>query len=257
MILSWVKRRRRQALREVPPPAEWADILRNNVFAFARLTREEQVNLLGFMQVFIAEKNWEGCGGLEMTEEVKVTIAAQAGLLAIGLEDEYFERAPSILVYPSGYRAPARDYLEGGVVLEREDGRSGEAWYRGPVILSWDEVLAGGRDETDGENLVIHEFAHHLDLHNGPDADGVPVLATMEHVRRWKEVFAHEFEQHRLACRRRQPTLLDPYGAQNEAEFFAVATECFFLRPKELRERHPDLYEVLKDYYKQEPAGRE
>jgi Mlc titration factor MtfA (ptsG expression regulator) len=130
--------------------------------------------------------------------------------------------------------------------------RLGEAWTSGPVVLSWDDVLAGGRFPQDGRNVVFHEFAHVLDLtHSGPD--GTPELADAAQYRTWHEVMTAEFERLRRQSERRQKTVLDPYGATDAAEFFAVATEAFFERPRHLSNEHPRLYELLRDFYRQEP----
>ncbi len=256
MVLGWLRRRRRRQLRMRPFPEDWLAILRRNVYCFARLSESEQRKLLGDVQVLVAEKNWEGCGGLRITDEVKVTVAAQACLLVLAFVDEYFDLAESILVYPDAYAAPGRAEIGGGVVLEGKSFREGEAWYRGPIILSWADALAGARHETRGHNLVLHEFAHQLDMQNGRQADGVPPLATPAEDARWRQVLGVEFEKLQRACEERRPALLDCYGATEPSEFFAVATECFFELPLALAEQHAALYAILRDFYRQDPAER-
>jgi Mlc titration factor MtfA (ptsG expression regulator) len=257
MLFTWLKRRRRRRLLDQPFPEEWLEILSRNVFRYARLDESEQAKLREDLRILVAEKHWEGCGGLTMTDEIKVTIAAQASLLLLGFRDEYFHMAPTVLVYPDAYVAPDRTITKGGVVLVGESHREGEAWYRGPIVLSWADALAGGRCQSGSDNLVLHEFAHQLDMQNGRVVDGTPLLVTREQYHRWQEVMSAEFDRLDRDCRRGRPTLLDCYGATDVGEFFAVATECFFERPREMSDRHPRLYETLQDYYRQDPARRE
>ena len=167
MMFSWFTRRRRSQLQAQPFPQEWRDVLRRNVLCYTRLAEVQQRRLEQRLQVFIAEKNWEGVGGLTLTEEMRVTMAGLACFMVLGISDEFFDNVQSILVYPASYIAPEQKTLPSGIVIEGGQARMGEAWYRGPVILSWDDVLAGGREETHGANLVFHEFAHQLDMQNG------------------------------------------------------------------------------------------
>jgi Mlc titration factor MtfA (ptsG expression regulator) len=255
MILSWFQRRRRRKLLAEPFPQEWLEYLRRNVSHYGFLSETEQSRLRDDLRIFITEKHWEGCGGLTMTDEIKVTIAAQACLLLLGLKHNYFERVQSILVYPSGYRVKGEQVGRDGLIHERGEGRLGEAWYRGPVILAWDEVRYDAQNPGQGQNLVFHEFAHQLDMLDG-QIDGTPPLETPEQYQRWREVMTAEYEQLIRASELGRATLLDQYGTTDEGEFFAVATECFFERPVALQRRHPRLYEILRDYYHQDPAAR-
>ena len=143
----------------------------------------------------------------------------------------------------------------GGLVMEGPSQRLGEAWYRGPVVLSWDAANPDGRHSSDGTNLVFHEFAHQLDMLDR-SIDGTPPLGSREQYERWQEVMSAEFERLVDASERGEATLLDQYGATDPAEFFAVATECFFERPLPMRRRHPQMYEVMREYYRQDPAAR-
>ncbi|HEV3262469.1 MAG TPA: M90 family metallopeptidase [Gemmataceae bacterium] len=254
MLFAWLKKRRRRQILATPFPDGWLEYLRRNVTHYAYLSEAEQARLRDDLRIFIAEKNWEGCGGLQMTDEIKVTIAAQACLLVLGTEHNYYDRVKSILVYPRGYQAAAEDPLGGGVIVEPGRVWLGEAHYRGPVILSWADVLAESRHPRRG-NTVFHEFAHQLDFLNG-SIDGTPPLRDAAEYRRWREVMTAEFNRLRNDADAHRPTLLDPYGATNETEFFAVATECFFEQPVELARQHPRLYELLRDYYHQDPARR-
>src|SRR5262249_53756534 len=254
MLFSWLKGRRRRKPLARPSPGDWLGHLERNVAPYRFLGPAEQAKLRDDLRVFIAEKNWEGCGGLRLTDEIKVTVAAHACLLVLGREHDYFARVKSVLVYPAGYAVPGVPDRYG---LVHEDGswRLGEAHYRGPVVLSWDDTLSDARHPRRGRNLVYHEFAHQLDMLNGA-GDGTPLLEGPEQLRRWRGVMTAEHRRLVEAVEYGEATLLDPYGATNPAEFFAVATECFFDRPAALRRHHPELYDVLRDYYRQDPAAR-
>jgi Mlc titration factor MtfA (ptsG expression regulator) len=255
MVFSWLKRRRRNKLLAEPFPAAWEEILQRNFLDYSLLSSDEQAKLRGDVRIFVAEKNWEGCDGLAMTDEVKLSVAAQACYLLLGLEHDYFPAVLSILVYPTAYAVPERRHY-GGMELVGESSRLGEAWYRGPVILSWDDVLRDGREPGGGHNLVWHEFAHQLDYLDR-QSDGTPPLGSRQQYRQWREVMTAEYRQLIADAQAGRPTLLDKYGTSNEAEFFAVATECFFDLAVELEERHPHLYQLLRDYYRQDPAERQ
>jgi Mlc titration factor MtfA (ptsG expression regulator) len=238
-------------------PAEHVAVLERNVPRYLRLDADAQRRLRELVQVFVAEKNWEGCGGLVLTEEMKVTIAAQACLLVLELPHRMYENVESILVYPSTVVRP--EPSPGVFVRPRELVVSGpialhgEAHSRGPVVLSWDRVLCDRSRPRDGHNLVYHEFAHKLDLLDG-HADGTPPLATREERKRWAEVCERVFLDLRARAEQGEPTFIDQYGAINEAEFFAVVTEHFFEQPVELEQARPELYDVLKGFYRQDPA---
>ncbi len=274
--------RRRKALRATPPPATWKGILKRNCPLVARLNVADREELLGHVQVFIAEKNFEVCRGKEITEEIRVTIAAQACLLLLHRETSYFSRMGSVLVYPQAYLTRHRHRDEHGLEEDVEQVNVGEAWERGSVILSWEDVLIDAQDADDGFNVVLHEFAHQLDMEDGV-ADGVPVLSPPKGVSRrtaykqWSKVMEVEFaalnkvadwldehfpEDNEDDARPRPEELpegapmhvLDPYGAEDPAEFFAVATESFFEDAAALKEHHPALYAEFAVYYRQDPV---
>ncbi len=180
-----------------------------------------------------------------------MTVAALACLLLLGWRDFYFDNVPTILIYPQAYVAP-QQRMVGGVVMEDESDRLGEAHYRGPLILSWADVVREARQTGERGNLVLHEFAHQLDMLNGA-ADGVPPLPRGLQ-KRWQTVLAHEYQRLCRAAQHGHGTVLDPYGTTNEAEFFAVATEGFFERPSDLRHQLPELYDLLHAYFQQDPA---
>ncbi len=254
MIFNWLRQRRRAKLLATPFPEVWLGYLRHNLTHYRYLSPEEQAKLRDDLRVFVAEKNWEGCGGLTVTEEMQVTIAAHACLMTLGLEGEPFRNVLSVLIYPAGYAVPEERW-QGGWSIDGQSARLGEAWYRGPVILSWEEIKHESRYPGHGNNLVWHEFAHQIDMLDR-SINGTPPLASRQERMRWHEVMTAEFEQLRRDAQHHRPTLLDTYGAESEAEFFAVATECFFDCPVELRAEHPHLYEILVSYYRQDPAAR-
>ena len=248
------RKRRRERLRSQPFPPAWLAIIKKNVPFYYRLPQADQRELQGHIQVFLAEKHFEGCGGLELTDEIKVTIAAQACLLLLHRETDYYPRLITILVYPHAYVAKSVEPIGRGVVLEGETTRLGEAWKEGVVVLSWDDVRRGASDLHDGHNVVLHEFAHQLDQQDG-SADGAPILEHHSQYVTWARVLSDEYDQLRRDTEKGRRDVLDEYGATNPAEFFAVATECFFEKPAQLQKRHPELYSELKRFYRQDPAS--
>jgi Mlc titration factor MtfA (ptsG expression regulator) len=249
-----IKRRRRARLRATRLPDEWSGIIARNVPLVARLDEADRAELHGHIQVFLDEKLFEGCGGLVLNDEVRVTIAAQACLLLLHRDTPCYPTVRTILVYPHTYVAPANQHVGGGLIHEGESVRLGESWHHGIVILSWDDVLHGAADIHDGQNLVLHEFAHQLDEEDGA-ATGAPLLPERTRYVAWARVLGAEFERLQEAAARGRRTVLDTYGATNPAEFFAVVTEMFFERPIDLRRQHPELYEQLHRYYDQDPAA--
>jgi Mlc titration factor MtfA (ptsG expression regulator) len=201
------------------------------------------------MRVFITEKSWEGCGGLKVTDEIKVTIAAQACFMVLGFPGYCFDKVRIILVYPEAYLVPGPHGTRDGLVHDGPLPVAGQAWTGGTVVLSWAEALEGARDAADGRNVVFHEFAHQLDMLDG-HVGGMPPLPNRASERRWHEVVAEEFARLADDAHHDRVTLLDKYGARSEAEFFAVATECFFERPAEMARAHPQLFEILRLFYR-------
>ncbi len=203
--------------------------------------------------MFLAEKRFEAAGGLDLTEEMRVTIAAQACVLILHRETDYFPEVETIIVYPHAYRVPGAHVQPDGTVIEGGQERLGEAWHRGEVVLSWDDVVAGAACIEDGRNVVLHEFAHKLDDEDGR-MDGAPALGTRTRYLAWARVLSREYLSLRDRAAHGRRDVLDRYGATNPAEFFAVATEAFFEKPALLAKRHPELYEQLREYYRQDPA---
>jgi Mlc titration factor MtfA (ptsG expression regulator) len=256
LIFTWFKKRRRRKIVNQPFPSAWQAALNQHVPHFGLLNEAEQSMLRELVQVFVAEKNWEGCKGLTVTDEMKVTIAGQACLLLLGIEHDWFRNVQSILIFPRQFVSMEKQELdEFGVIHESAQPSLGEAWENGPIILSWADSVAGGRNPSDGLNVVLHEFAHKLDLRDGL-VNGVPPLADRREYVRWAEVMQREYDELVERSQRRKATLLDDYGTTNSGEFFAVAVECFFEKSVQMRARHPELYEVLSDYFKQDTAAR-
>ncbi len=232
--------------------------MRRNVAHYCLLDGAEQAHLRTLVQVFIAEKNWEGAGGLELTDEIRVTISAQACLLLLGLPHNYYRNVDSIVVYPSTVVPPPsrHGFFETALSpVEPEHPIIGQAFHQGPVIIIWDAALHGGRHPELGHNVVYHEFAHKLDMLTGA-ADGTPPLRDRAEYRDWVQTCSREYLRLRQDVGKGRKSFLDAYGATNEAEFFAVATEQFFDRPRLMLEQAPDLYRVLKEYYRQDPSAR-
>jgi Mlc titration factor MtfA (ptsG expression regulator) len=254
MIFEWLKQQKRRRLRARSFPKEWLALVQRHVVFFHKLSGSDRFELLGHIQVFLAEKRFEGCGGFEITDEVRVTIAAQACLLLLHRETDYFPGLVTILVYPLTYMVQEDHQVGDHVWQEGTVGRLGETSRRmGSLVLSWGAVKHGAADPADGKNVVLHEFAHQLDYENGA-ADGVPGLATRGQQLTWSGVMKSEFASLRAADESGIPTLLDTYGASDPVEFFAVSVEAFFEQPRALRARHPRLYAELHNYFQQDPA---
>lgn len=244
---------RRKRLRRQSFPSAWLDVVHRNVPLYLRLPTEDRQELLGHAQVFLAEKKFEGGGGLAMTDEIRVTIAAQACILLLHREADYFPGLSSVIVYPAEYLAPHQTMNEWGVVTEGIDQRSGESCREGALVLSWEDVRAEGIDVHEGYNVVLHEFAHQLDADEGITA-GIPFEPEQSGNHRGRDVLTREYMRLRKDEKDGVPTVLDPYGAESPEEFFAVATEAFFQTPLPLRKYHPELYGELVSYYRQDPA---
>jgi Mlc titration factor MtfA (ptsG expression regulator) len=255
MLFSWWKSRRRRKVIERPFPDEWVGLLARNFPHWALLDEQEQLRLQHLVQVLLDEKSWTGCGGLAMTDEIRLRVAAQAALLILSIPHDYYDNVESILVYPSSYMLPRARAVGPRLLAEEKLAVQGSAHHGGPVVLSWDSARSGGRNAHDGHNLVYHEFAHKLDMLDGV-VDGTPELESMRELHAWVQVMTAEFERLQKDAKRGKKTLLDKYGATNPGEFFAVATEVFFEKPVQLRTRHAELYEVLRDFYQQDLAAR-
>src|SRR5205809_1371759 len=254
MIFEFLKQQKRRRLRARQFPQEWLKLIQRHVVFFHKVTVGDRAELLGHVQVFLAEIRFEGCGGFGITEEVRVTIAAQACLLLLHRETDYFPHLLTILVYPLTYMVQEDHRIGEHVWEEGTVGRLGETGRRmGSLVLSWGAVKHGAADPSDGKNVVLHEFAHQLDFENDA-ADGVPGLATREQQLAWAAVMRAEFASLRAADESGIPALLDTYGATDPGEFFAVSVEAFFEQPHALRAHHPKLYAELRKYFQQDPV---
>ena len=248
-LVAWKRRR----LGDKPFPSAWREILRRRVPAFGRLPADLQSRLRKHIQVFVAEKEFVGCDGLEVTDEMRVTIAAQACLLILNRAD-FYPRLRQILVYPSAFVV---ERLQGdGIGLQQESSQvlSGESWAHGQVVLSWEDVVRGAAIPDDGRNVVIHEFAHQLDQEKG-QATGAPLLGRRERYVRWSRVLNEEFADLQNRAYLGQTALFDFYGATAPAEFFAVASEVFFEQPQRMAIEHPALYRELAELYGVDPLN--
>lgn len=247
LLYHRVKQRQRREVRATPLSEADRALLQKEVPLYAALPSEFTKEMDARIQVFLYQVGFEPCGQLEeVTREMQLIIASQACLLLLASGYDHFGLLRSVLVYPDAYEV--RDEL--GV----KSIRLGESWMSGSVVLSWESVRQGSRNEEDGLNVVIHEFAHQLDQFNGV-ADGLPVLKDRKDYPEWASVMRASYKTLLERVEKGRRTVLDDYGATNPAEFFAVSTETFFEKPKQLKEKHPELYEQLKRFYGLDPLG--
>ena len=251
LVLWWPRYRMRKALAKLFPDA-WETVLRRNVPVYEKLHSDQQREMKQLVKHFLHTKEFTGCGGLQITDEICLTIACQACLLLLNRPHSMYGKLRYIYVYPSAYIAPHTELDESGVVTVHAQGRSGESWGNGKVILSWDDVLHGVRNFKDGRNVALHEFAHQLDQENGK-ANGAPLLDREQNYQCWSDVFSAQFELLQRQAKTGSPSIFDYYGATNPAEFFAVASEVFFEKAHQFSQQHPKLYRQLKKYYQVDP----
>jgi Mlc titration factor MtfA (ptsG expression regulator) len=245
---------RRKKIMSEPVPPEWEDILTTNIELYRHLPTHLKKQLHNDMKVFLNEKKFEGCGGLEVTEEMRVTIAGEACILLLNRKPTFFPKLDTILIYPHPYMAPGYKNVGRGHYVEEPSMRAGESWTGGALVLAWDYVKYGAQNGEDGQNVVLHEFAHQLDQEDGT-ADGAPKLDKPSRYREWARIFSNEYHQLQSDVKQHHKTVMDAYGATNPAEFFAVATETFFEKPRQMKKKEPELYEELKEYYKLDPVS--
>lgn len=249
-MFRFFKNRRRARLRAQPFPDAWdAELMRQAPY-YARLPDAQRSALKRHLNVFLEEKHFEGCGGLLISDTIRLIIAAHACVLILGYESDaaYYPGLHSILVYPDAFRVNPREHEELGVVLEDVDGFEGESWDLGAVILSWRDVQ---RDMKvfNGRNIVFHEFAHQLYDQGGLQWDSRAAA------RRWSDMFMQHYEKHCAAVARGRPSFFDEYGAENPSEFFSIVTEAFFERPAAFQRRYSEFYEQMQRAYRQHPAS--
>lgn len=244
-------RLRRARLLRQPLPPEWRAFVERSFTFYPLLPTQDQEELLGHMKIFLAEKEFEGAGGMEVSDTMRLTVAAHACLLLLHRRTGYYPHVSSVIIYPAEFVAPVTDVDEAGVVTEWKDIRSGESWGGGTLVISWEDVQLGNTEAYRDYNVIIHEFAHQLD-----DEDGITPYSGEMRPRHpmWERTLRAEYERLRREAELGRETLLDPYGTENPAEFFAVATECFFHLPRELKACHPELYRELAGYFRQDPS---
>ena len=252
VLALWIPRFRLKRAVTAPFPPQWVKILERNIQVYPSLPMPLRLQLRKLIKQFLHQKLFSGAAGLEVTDEMRVTIAAQACMLHLNRPGDLYPKLKYILIYPSAF-VVSRPQADGsGVVSKRSRGLLGESWQNGKVILAWDNVLHGARNFVDGSNVVLHEFAHQLDSESG-SADGAPLLAGTSCYRSWAAALSEEFEELQTDARYGRSSLMDHYGATNPAEFFAVATETFFEKPRQMAKHHTELFGVLKNYYRIDP----
>jgi len=252
-LFWWPGWQRRRIMSRAFPP-QWQQIMQDNLPYYARLPENLRKRLQQRILWFLHEKNFVGCGGLQLTDEMRVTIAAEACLLTLHQSGTGYASLRFIYLYPHAYQAPHRNVDDAGVVSEHIQQRLGESWHDGKVVLSWDDVRHGSSNFGDGENVVLHEFAHQLDQASGA-SNGAPLLRNRQSHRHWAQVLASEFEALQQDARHGHRTVMKYYGATNPAEFFAVASEHFYEQPDAMLKRHPELFAQLQEYYGVDPRA--
>lgn len=229
--------------------------MQRSLACYPALTPDEQRRLGDLVRLFVAEKEFLGIGNLRITDDLKAAIAVQACLLLVGLpEFDIYPRLREVIVQPHDFGETIETIAPDGRRFRIADLHAGQAWRHGPVVLAWNSVAHSIAQPTDGFNVVFHEFAHVLDVQVGIRY-GAPPLETRAQRDEWSRVFHAEFQTFAEAARRGKRTFIDPYGAESQAEFFAVITEHFFEQPQELKAKHPELYRQLRLFYRQDPAG--
>jgi Mlc titration factor MtfA (ptsG expression regulator) len=242
----------RRALSRSLAPDEHA-VLERAIPFYRALAPELQRQLLRMVVQFLHQKKFVGCAGLAVSDEMRITIAAQACLLLLNKPSKVYRSLHAILLYPGAFVAGRDEIGPGGVVTAARQQMLGESWSDGRIVLSWDDVQRGTLDWQGGNNVVLHEFAHQLDSESG-HTNGAPYLGSADNYRSWSEVLSRDYANLRHeAWLGRQDSVLDHYGATSPAEFFAVVTETFFTRPWQLAERHAALYGELQKYYRVDP----
>lgn len=247
----WLEYKRR-LIKAKPFKKQWRTIIQQRMPYFRQMPADLQLQLKQHIQVFLAEKEFVGCNGVVITDEIRITIAAQACLLLLNRKTNYYPKLFTILVYPSAFVKRQQTRSGDGVYFTQNMVLAGESWDFGKIVLSWQDTLDGAHIPNDGRNVVIHEFAHQLDQENGR-ANGAPILAAGQSYQCWSEIFSSQFEILQKQANTGARSLFDYYGATNPAEFFAVASEVFFEQSRQFSQQYPKLYQQLTQYYKVDP----
>lgn len=253
LALRWHARRKRRGnlLASTLTESQRA-ILREQVPLVGRLPPHLMNSLEGKVNLFRDQIKFIGCDGLEVTEEMEISIAAQACLLVVN-SPQWYDHLRTILVYPGAFKSRQIEH-QGYVVTESDSVRLGESWARGPIVLSWADAEHGALDHGDGQNVVFHEFAHQLDMLSG-HTDGAPLMNEGQSFATWERVILEAFDRHLANVEAGRPTVLDAYGAEGHEEFFAVAVEAFFEIPDELKLDEPEVYQQLSEFFRLDPEG--
>lgn len=251
LFLMWPKISLKRAMAR-PFPAAQAAILARYIPHWQNMAPPLQLQIKNLVKQFLHEKKFVGCDGLQITDEIRVAIAGLASMLVLNRKTGVYPGLRHILVYPSAFLVPRNEFGVGGVVTHASQTLAGESWNDGRVILAWDHVQQAVQDPSHPHNVVWHEFAHQLDSESG-HTNGAPLLPSRGAYQYWSGVMQQEFDALQQATEWGEASLLDPYGASNPAEFFAVATETFFAKPQEMAELHPALFELLQRYYRVDP----
>lgn len=251
--MAFTRRGRRHKALAQPFPEAWRDLLAANFAHWRVLAGHERQQLERLIRLLLVDKLWEGSSGFELNVEIRVVISAMAGLPILGLDYDYYHRVTSIIVSPTTVVFDGDRHVGGGVFTDEPQRLIGQARFEGPVLIAWDSAREQARDPDQGRNVVYHEFAHKLDMLVG-SVDGTPPLESHAEYERWVAVCNAEYTSLRNGT---GGSLLDPYGAVNTGEFFAVVTEVFFDKPIQLEQEKPELYAVFRDFYRQDPAARE
>ena len=242
----------RDKIRQQPFKKQWRKIIQQRMPYFRKMPTDLQLQLKQLIQVFLAEKKFIGCNGVNITDEIRITVAAQACLLLLNRKTDFYPKLQTILVYPRAFVKKQQSNQAGGVQFIQKIVLAGESWDFGKVVLSWQDTVEGAQIPDDGRNVVIHEFAHQLDQENGK-ANGAPILDKGQSYKCWSEIFSAQYEQLKIQAETGKPSLFDYYGATEPAEFFAVASEVFFEQAQQFYHQYPRLYQQLKQYYQVDP----
>lgn len=253
LAYRFIRQRRRQALKQRPFPDDWRQILKQNMPLYRRLPDALRAELHGLIHVFLHDKRFYGFHDLEVTEEMRLTIAGHACLLLLNRSNDHYANFSSVYIYPSTF-VGKHTTREGMLETVGQQARLGESWHRGPVLLAWDAVVHGAHDINDGHNVVLHEFAHKLDDADGR-VDGAPILGQPSHYVSWARVMQKEFTQLQKNAAHGLETVMNHYGATNPAEFFAVLTETFYEKPRQLKTHHPELYAEMQKCFRVDPLS--